>query len=626
LKHLIIGTAGHVDHGKTRLISALTGINTDRLKEEMARGISIELGFATLDLGDVRAGIVDVPGHEKFVRTMVAGAGGMDIAMLVVAADEGVMPQTREHVEVLDLLGVKRAVIAMNKLDLVERELAELAAEEISEYLEDTSLAGAPVILVSAATGEGVDELRAALGKIAAETPERDSQGSYRMPIDRVFTIKGMGTVVTGTSWSGHLRVGDKLELLPRGLPVRVRELQVHDQSVQEASAGQRTAVALHGVKHDELVRGEVLATPGRFQSSHMMTLRVQALAANTKALKQRTRIRFHFGTQEVLGRLVLLDREELQPGEECLAQARLEEPAVATPGDRVILRFYSPMRTVAGATIIEADAPKRRFGRKKDLEAVRLREAGDPAEILERAVIEKGLAGLPEKEASSIADKHGDESVLGALVTEKKLLRLGKSLFHMDNVQSLADEIARVAAEYHESRPLAWGPGRENLRSTLARELPQASFQKMLEHLEATGRLRLRGEGVRAAQEDPTPPASMSGLVDKVETAWRVAGLKSTGLVAELEVENTADLIDYLVGIGTLIRIDGDFLVHEKALDTLRAGLRELFAASEVLAVGEIGKHFDISRKISVPLLEHCDREGWTVRKESERRAGEGL
>jgi len=626
VKHLIIGSAGHVDHGKTRLIGALTGVNTDRLKEEQARGISIELGFASLDLGEVRAGIVDVPGHEKFVRTMVAGAGGMDMAMLVVAADEGVMPQTREHVEVLDLLGVSRAVVALNKIDLVDRDLAELAAEEVSDYLKATSLAGAPVLPVSAETGEGVGRLRDALARVAAELPERDRRGSYRMPIDRVFTIKGMGTVVTGTSWSGRIRVGDRMELLPRGLPVRVRELQVHDLQVAEAVAGQRTAVALHGVRHDDLSRGEVLATPGRYSSSHMMTLRVRTLASNEKPLRQRARIRFHFGTQEVLGRLVLLDREELPPGEEALAQARLEEEAVATPGDRIILRFYSPMRTVAGGTVIEADAPKRRFGRAPDLEAVRLREAGDPAEIVERAVVEKGLAGLPEKEAVSLAEKHGGEAAVAALVGEGKLLRLGKSLFHAENMERLAAEIERAAGEFHKERPLAWGPGRENLRSRLARELPQASFQKMLEHLESAGRLRLRGEGVRVAKADPAPPERLRDRVDKAEAAWREAGLKSQGLQAELELEDAADLLDYLIAEGRLVRIDGDYLVHASALGTLRSGLRELFAGSEVLAVGEIGKRFDLSRKLSVPLLEYCDRRGWTVRRESERRAGEGL
>lgn len=626
MKQIIIGSAGHVDHGKTRLIGKLTGINTDRLKEEQARGISIELGFASLILGDVHAGIIDVPGHEKFVRTMVAGAAGMDMAMLVVAADEGVMPQTREHVEVLDLLGVKRVVVAMNKVDLVERDLAELAAEEIVEYLENTNLAGAPVILVSAETGEGMDELRDALARVAAEVPARESAGSYRMPIDRVFTIKGMGTVVTGTSWSGHLRVGDQLELLPRKIPVRVRELQVHEESVQEAIAGQRTAVALHGVKHDELVRGEVLATPGRFQSSHMVTLRVQALPSLGRPLKQRARIRFHFGTQEVLGRLVFLDREELPPGEEALAQARLEEEAVTAPGDRIILRFYSPMRTVAGATVIEAESPKRRFGRERDLEAVRLREAGDPGEILERACLETGLAGLAEKEATVMAEKYGDAAVVEKMRDEGKLLRLGKSLFHADNVSRLAEEIERVAGEYQAKRPLAWGPARESLRSALAPELPQASFQKMLEHLETQERLRLRGEGVRVGEVDPSPTPEIQEKVEKAEALWREAGFKSHGLLGELDSILAGDLVDYLLGQGGLIRIDGDFLVHATAIDLFRDGLRELFAKTDVITVGEVGKHFDISRKISVPLLEHCDKKAWTVRKESERRAGAEL
>ena len=517
------------------------------------------------------------------------------------------MPQTREHVEVLDLLGVSRAVVALNKIDLVDEELAELAAEELSEFLESTRLAGAPVIPVSAETGAGIEDLRAALTAAAEAIPPRSDRGSFRLPIDRVFTLKGMGTVVTGTSWSGSVGVGDTLELLPRGKNLRVRDLQVHDESVERAMAGQRTAIALHGIKHDELERGELLATPGRFKASSMMSLRVEALASNAKPLRQRSRIRFHFGTQEVLGRLVLLDRDELPPGEQCLAQARLEAPAVAAPGDRIILRFYSPMRTVAGATVVESEAPKRRSGHDGDLEAVRLREAGDPAEILERACLEAGMAGFSDKEALPLVEKYGDAEVIGRLLGEGTLLRLGKSLFHGDCVERLVEEIRRRAGEMHEARPLAWGPSREHLRSSLAPELPQASFQKLLEHLEGEGRLRLRGEAVRASEEDPAPTPALAPAVEAAEAAWREAGLAALNLVRDLEPD--PDLVDYLAGRGTLIRIDGDagLLRGIPGIDEIRnhGRLQELHLArgadsqeilAAIMAKGRV-RHFELSR-----------------------------
>ena len=630
MKSIIIGTAGHVDHGKTRLIGRLTGVNTDRLKEERQRGISIELGFARLELGGVEAGVVDVPGHEKFVRTMVAGAGGVDLALLVVAADEGVMPQTREHVEVLELLGVGRAVVALTKTDLVDPELAGLAAEEVAEYLDATSLAGAPVLPVSSETGEGVEALRAALAAAAADVPARPDGGPYRLPIDRVFTLAGKGTVVTGTSWSGAVRAGDQLELLPRGLPVRVRSVQVHDRAEESAHAGQRTALALHGVKHDELERGEVLATPGRFRAGNMATLRVRALASCPWPLRQRRRLRFHFGTQEVLGRLLLLDREALEPGEECLAQARLEAPAVCAPGDRVVLRFYSPMRTVAGGVVLEAAAPKRRHGRERDLTAVRQKETGDPAQVLEQAVLEAGAGGLAEKEARLLLEKYPGAPALDDLLAEAPLVRLGRTLVHADAVERLASAIEERARVFQTERPLLWGPEREGLRSALAAAIPQASFQKVLEHLAAAGRLRLRAERVRVGEADPAADGEAAAWVARADADWREAGLSAPPLSHLGEIGVPAayvpDLAGYLVDRGVLVRVQPELLVHAEAVAALREGLRELFAGSEVLAVADVGKRFGISRKYSVPLLEYCDRRGWTVRREAERRRGPDL
>ncbi len=631
MKSIIIGSAGHVDHGKTRLIGCLTGTNTDRLKEEQQRGISIELGFARLELtGGIIAGIVDVPGHEKFVRTMVAGAGGMDMAMLVVAADEGVMPQTREHVEVLELLGVDRGVVALTKTDMVDPEFVELAAEDVHDYLAETSLAGFEIVPVSSETGEGIEALKAKLTEVAATVPERNSTGPYRLPIDRVFTLTGMGTVVTGTSRSGTVRVGDQLELMPRGLTVRVRGLQVHDESVQEARAGQRTALALHGVKHNELERGEVLSSEGRFAGSNMVTIKVRALASNPWVLGQRSRIRFHFGTQEVLGRLVLLDCEKLDPGDEALAQARLESPTVCAPGDRLILRFYSPMRTVAGGIVLEGDAPKRRHGRASDLESVKLKESGDPVQILERAIFDTGLAGLVEKEATLISEKYEGESPLAALLESGRVKKMGKLLFHIDPIESIARRIEDQALAFQSKRPLAWGPGREELRSALAQQVPQSSFQKLLEYLDRESRLRLNGERVRVGEGDPEPTGASSEWVARAESDWQAGGLTPPPYAHFGEIGAPPDLVpdlaNYLVDRGSLIRVGPEFLVYADSVAGMRAGLKELFAINDVIVVADVGKRFEISRKFSVPLLEYCDRQGWTVRREAERSPGPEL
>ncbi|MCP4547661.1 MAG: selenocysteine-specific translation elongation factor [bacterium] len=630
MKSIIIGTAGHVDHGKTRLIGRLTGINTDRLKEEQQRGISIELGFARLELDGVEAGIIDVPGHEKFVRTMVAGAGGMDMALLVVAADEGVMPQTREHVEVLELLGIDRVLVALTKIDMVDEEMVELAADDVQEYLSDTIMSAAEVIPCSSETGEGLEQLRVKLAAMAVATPERTSVGTYRLPIDRVFTMTGMGTVVTGTSWSGSVRVGDQLELQPQGRQVRVRGIQVHEHTAEVAHAGQRTALALHGVKHDELTRGELLVTEGRFQSSSMISLKVRALSSSPWTLKQRSRIRFHFGTQEVLGRLILLDKESLPAGEEALAQARLEEPTVCAPGDRVILRFYSPMQTIAGGEVLEAVAPKRRHGRDTDLEAVRLKESGDPALILERAILDAGLAGAPEKELKVLMEKYEGDSPLPQLAENRVVVQLGKRLFHTDLIEALATEIEIRAHKHHEERPLAWGPAREGLRSALASELPQASFQKMLEHLETAGRLRLKADLVRASEEPPGATGQAAEWLKQAETAWLQAGLTAPKIsyLTELGVpeDMVTDLANLMVARELLIRITPELLVHRDAFARFREGLVELFGQQEVLVVGQIGQHFELSRKFSVPLLEYCDQQGLTERREAERRRGPEL
>ncbi|HMI32068.1 MAG TPA: selenocysteine-specific translation elongation factor, partial [Candidatus Limnocylindrales bacterium] len=396
MRPVVIGTAGHIDHGKTALVRRLTGIDTDRLKEEKERGISIDLGFAhrTLPSGR-RIAIVDVPGHERFVKNMLAGATGVDLVLLVVAADEGVMPQTREHLAIVNLLRIERGVVALTKADLVDPETLGVVRAEVADLLRPTGLHGAPVVPVSAVTGEGIDQLLLALDAAAGDVPGREPSGPARLPIDRVFPVEGMGTVVTGTLWNGTVRPGDTLELLPAGKQVRVRQAQVHDRTVEEAHAGQRLALNIHGVSREDVRRGHWLATPGRYRPSRILDVRLELLGSAPKPLGPRTRLRCHLGSSEILGRAVLFERDTLAPGDSCWAQLRLENPAVAGAGDRIVIRSYSPATTIAGATVVDPAPSKRARLSSADSARLETLRSGSALEKLAALADEAGSAGI---------------------------------------------------------------------------------------------------------------------------------------------------------------------------------------------------------------------------------------
>lgn len=402
MKHVIVGTAGHIDHGKTSLVRALTGIDADRLKEEKQRGITIDIGFANLELGDVRLGFVDVPGHERFVKNMLAGAHGIDVVILVIAADESVMPQTREHFDICRLLGVRKGVVALTKADMVDADLLELARAEIEEYVAGSFLEGAPMVAVSSTTGQGIDELKAILADIAAEIPERRLDRPFRLPVDRAFTIRGFGTVLTGTLIAGEVEVGDALEVLPGGLKVKVRGLQVHGHTTDRAAAGQRTAVNLQGVEVEDVARGQVLAPVGRFRETSMLDVRLDLLEGAPRSLEHRTRVRFHHGTSEAIARVVLLGRDALSPGESAIAQVRLETPILALPGDRFIVRSYSPQATIGGGVVLDALAPKHRRSDTSSLEWLERLEAGDARERVHLRLERAGGRGLSLAESAN--------------------------------------------------------------------------------------------------------------------------------------------------------------------------------------------------------------------------------
>ncbi len=468
----IIGTAGHIDHGKTLLVKLLTGVDTDRLKEEKKRGISIELGFASITLpSGRRCGVVDVPGHERFIRNMLAGAGGIDLILFVIAADEGVMPQTREHLDILELLGVSQGVVALTKIDMVDADWLELVTSEIRDYLGKTVLRGAPVVPVSSMTGEGKDtllrELDAQLDKL-----EQIQRGRFcRLPIDRVFSIEGFGTVVTGTLWGGRLSEGMRVHVQPRKIETRIKALEVHGQRVPEAQPGQRVAVCLHSVSRDAVERGDWLVLEEDLEPVQKIDVRLRVLSGAAKPLENRTRIRFYLGASEVMGRVVLLDTDELAPGKEGLAQIQLEAQTVAERGDHFVLRTYSPMRTIGGGRVLDVSGSRRRRFRQEDLEALRVAEEGSLDDRVVARIQARGGLGLLEPELTQQLGQPPAEihAAVTALLADGRLQQVGRNrLTTRESLEESGERIARTILDLERAQPLRFGPTKSEVKSRL--------------------------------------------------------------------------------------------------------------------------------------------------------------
>ncbi len=472
MRHFILGTAGHVDHGKTELVKALTGKDTDRLKEEKVRGISIELGYAPLVIDDdTFIGIIDAPGHERFVKKMVAGSVGIDIAMLLVAADEGVMPQTKEHMEVLTSLSIPQGLVVISKTDLASEDMKSILQDEIAELVEGTFLQDAPVVGTSAKTGEGMNELVAVLKNLTDCLEERSSGGPFRLPIDRVFHRKGIGVVITGSCYSGRVRVGDTLEMLPSGKRVRVRELQSFNTKKEEGTAGERLAVALQGVKLHDLSRGDMLTTPSSFTVSSMVDANVRLGSYASFEIRNRERIRIHHGAKEVLGRIVLLDRDRLRSGENAYVQLKLETPLVPAKGDHFVIRKYSPARVIGGGEVLQVDAAKHKRFDTEVLEDLELQMRGSPRGNLLRNIAAAGLKGL---EANKL-----DMALVDELSEAEDVVSLEGLVFHRDVLEALAENVRSLAAAYQKNNPLRYGIDKEELRQKNAISPCDVDFQQ---------------------------------------------------------------------------------------------------------------------------------------------------
>ena len=627
-REFIIGTAGHIDHGKTVLIKALTGRETDRLKEEKERGISIDLGFAPFELPDGRtAGIVDVPGHEHFIRNMLAGATAMDLVLLTVAADDGVMPQTREHLAILDLLGVRRGIAVITKVDLVEEELTDLVAEEVEELLEGTALEGSPVVKVSGVTGEGIEELKLLIFRLAEEIEDKDLGLPPRLPIDRVFTLRGIGTVVTGTLWSGTIGKGDILQILPDDLEARVKSLQVHEHERDSVFAGERVAASLVGVKHDQLVRGDTLTGPGFLRPSHMIDARVLLLKEAPRPLKNRNRLRLHHGTREVMGRMYLLDREALKPGEQCLAQLRLEAPVVPRYGDKFILRSYSPVTTIGGGTILDPHPEKHRHRDvDKVISLLKIMKEGElkkmiPA-LLEDRAVPMTRASLVKR--SSLSPGEIDE-VLAELVKEGVLVGIGagpdRGYLLGEKIEELAGDAEKVLEEFLKENPLSAGMDKELLKQKAFGLWPQKLADAILLDLEEKGRMALSGKFVNWPDRTVSLNEDQGALYARcLEELKRKPSSPPTVRELSVKVNREVAEIRSLLRVGEskgdLIFISPDICYTKEVLERIKSGSTNYLKEHGSITVSEFRKLADTSRKYAVPLLEYFDRMRLTIRE----------
>jgi selenocysteine-specific elongation factor len=616
MKHLVVGTAGHIDHGKSALVKALTGTDPDRLPEEKERGITIDLGFAHLEVPpDLRLAFVDVPGHERFVKNMLAGAGGVDLVLMVVAADESVMPQTREHFQICRLLGARRGMIALNKSDLADADMVELARLEVEELVRGSFLADAPIVPVSSVTGAGLPEVLAALRQVAADVPERRRDGPFRLPVDRVFTLHGFGTVVTGTALSGRVRSGEELEVLPRGLRVRVRGVQVHGETAAEGSAGERVALNLQGVALEDLDRGDWLAEPGRYPAVHILDARIEVLPEAPAPLKDMDRVRFHLGAAEALARLRVLEPAPIPPGGSGRVQVRLEHAIHAVCGERFVLRRYSPLTTVAGGTVLDPAPPKRSRHDPAAEEHLAALESGEPGRMLLAWTLAAGPAGFPVPDA--LARTGWTTAALEATAREHEkegtLVRVAGRLLPAPAWAELLRQAEGKVRAHHAQDPLSLGMMLEELRAALG--LGEELFRALVEKAEKEGRLRRDGERVASAGHRVSLSAGDSGLRDALVEEVRRAGLAAPGEEELLKAhpgDATRKILKVLYADGTLVRLRPGLVYHREHLDRLVQTIR---SGPRLLEVQDFKQRTGTTRKHAIPLLEWLDEKGVTRR-----------
>ena len=622
MKHIIIGTAGHIDHGKTTLIHALTGRNTDRLKEEQKRGITIELGFTWFDLKDhTRCGIIDVPGHEKFINNMVAGVVGMDLVLMVVAADEGIMPQTKEHLDILGLLGIEKTILVLNKCDIVDEEWLSMMEEDVKEELKGTIMEGAPVARVSAMTGEGIEELKELImHMVKDDVKEKDVNSIPRLPVDRVFSMPGFGTVVTGTLLSGSISKNDTLEVFPIGKECKIRNIQVHETNQDKCEAGQRVALNISNIHKDELHRGCVIAPVGSMENSRLMDVKLTVLKDSNRNIKNRDRLHLFTGTSEILCRAILLDKDELTPGETGLAQLLLEEELATKRGDRFIVRFYSPLETIGGGIVLEPNPRKKKRFNEDAIEELLKKESGSLADVCElniRAETEdlitlKDLAKNMSHSAEELRP-YLDELIADGIIYE---FPKNKDIFfwHRDNAFILSQEIVRDLKKFYEKYPYRAGIKKAEIHSSYMKKVKLNVFEECINKLVSENLIEVRNEYVclpgYEINKDETYLSIEKLLTDTFETAGyaflRFSEIDKKKYSDEVVMDVLRVMMDEEKAVKVGIELEMYTMKH--FMDAAEQKVREHFKTNEIITISEVREMFETSRKCAKPIIEYMD------------------
>ena len=627
MKQIVIGTAGHIDHGKTALIKALTGIDCDRLKEEKERGITIELGFAYYRFGDdLLVGIVDVPGHERFVKHMVAGAWGIDMVLFVVAADESIMPQTKEHMDICELLGIKRGIVAITKIDAADSDMVELVREEVQDMVKGRFLEGAPIIPVSSVTGENIDVLRTAIRQKAAEVEEKSRQGIFRLPVDRVFTIKGFGTIVTGTCISGAVRAGDEIQIYPTDKRARVRTAQAYHEDVKEAGAGQRVALNLQGVEKQEIERGTIVGRP----ESLLLTSRIDAslryLKLPFKPIKNNTILRFHIATTQVEARLILLDRPELEPGDEAFVQFVFAEPIVVLPGDRFILRGSYAIQTLGGGTVLDI-APGKHKRLIPGLEAMYLLlRTGTTRQKVEYNLEKAGFKGFTKQHLAVLLGAHQDvaDKIVADLAALGSARVIGKMVVSAGRFGTYKETLKALLSQFHEKNPLKIGISREELRTRLP-DVDPVIFQAALEDAAKAGDAEIEKDRVRLSGGTGKPDESIGKLEGQVAAMLEARGLTpptTQEMADELRIKERSlrDILEKLVYAGKVVKVKSDMYLAARHMEELKSLVKEELTKRKEMLPADFKAMTGLSRKYMIPLLEYLDEIKLTIRSGDKR------
>ena len=620
MKNIIVGTAGHIDHGKTTLIKALTGRNTDRWEEEQRRGITIDLGFTYFDLknGD-RVGIIDVPGHEKFINNMVAGVVGMDLVLLVVAADEGIMPQTREHMDILGLLGIKKSILVINKCDLVDEEWLELVEEEIQEELEGTFLEGAPVVKVSAATGQGLDELTDTIQKLMSdEVVAKDTQTIPRLPIDRAFTLSGFGTIITGTLISGTITREDVLEMYPIGKECKIRNIQVHGQNQDKCYAGQRVAINLSNVKKKEIRRGCVLAPKNSMKNTDLLDVKLKVLEDSMRILTNHERLHLYTGTSEILCRAVLLDKEQIGPGEEGLVQLRLEEEIAVKRGDRFVVRFYSPMETIGGGIVLEPNPVRKKRFDAQAIEELKKKESGSLGDVMELQIKEHGDTMITLAELAKVMAHSVDElkEYLEELEESGTIfvfpMKKDTYLWHRDSEFAVRQKIEETLQKYHSEHPYRYGMKKAEIHNTFLKKIKPNIFDAYIE--------RMTGENVYGRREEylslpgyEVPKDAMYLQTEKlIEDTFEKAGYDFVRFseidFGKIPRQTAEDVVLMMIDEGKVLRINEEMFTMKHLMDEAKEKIQNHLKEENLITIAQVRDMFSTSRKSAKPILEYMD------------------